>query len=128
MSRRFSRPSPSSDSRSLYWARRSTIADQLRRHHRFLGLAPTVRAAAGQKRGHKKAMAALQEAQSLEAHTALMQAALDRDREKAKRLMIAHIGYTMHVYVHTEEQGAGEGFAKGPGNARRLASQPRTAD
>lgn len=84
---------------------RSTISDQLRRHHRFLGLAPTVRAAAGQKRGHEKAMAALQEAQSIEAHTALMEAALDRDREKAKRLMIAHIGYTMHVYVHTEDHG-----------------------
>jgi GntR family carbon starvation induced transcriptional regulator len=84
---------------------RSTISDQLRRHHRFLGLAPALRAAAGQKDGYEEAMAALQEAQSIEQHTALMEAALDRDVERAKALMIAHIGYTLHVYVHTEDYG-----------------------
>lgn len=82
---------------------RSTISDQLRRHHRFLGLAPTLRAAKGQKDGYEEAMAALGHAQSLSPHTALMEAALDRDHEKAKALMSDHIGYTLHVYVHTED-------------------------
>jgi DNA-binding GntR family transcriptional regulator len=33
-----------------------------------------------------------------------MEAALDRDVERAKALMIEHIGYTLHVYIHTEDQ------------------------
>lgn len=85
---------------------RSTISDQLRRHHRFLGLAPTLRAAAGQKDGHEEAVAALREAMAIEHHTAIMEAALDRNFDKAKALMIDHIGYTLHVYVHTEDYGA----------------------
>lgn len=85
---------------------RSAISDQLRRHHRFLGLAPTLRAAAGQKNGHEQAVAALREAMAIEHHTAIMEAVLDRDHEKAKALMIDHIGYTLHVYVHTEDYGA----------------------
>ena len=80
----------------------NTISDQLRRHHRFLGLAPTVRAAAGQASGHEKALAALREAMGIEHHTLLMQAALDRDLERARALMIEHIGYTLHVYLHSE--------------------------
>ena len=82
---------------------RSTISDQLRRHHRFLGLAPTLRAAAGMTDGYEEAVAALREAMAIEHHTALMEAALDRDTERAKRLMTAHIGYTLHVYVHSKE-------------------------
>ena len=78
----------------------STIADQLRRHHRFLGLAPTLRAAAGLQHGYEEAMEALRQAVAIEHHTALMEAALDRDIERAKTLMVAHIGYTLHVYVH----------------------------
>ncbi|BCG88217.1 transcriptional regulator [Mesorhizobium sp. 113-3-9] len=85
---------------------RSTIADQLRRHHRFLGLAPTLRAAAGLKDGYGEAMDALREAIAIEHHTAIMEAALDRDVERAKALMTAHIGYTLHVYVHSEDGGA----------------------
>lgn len=85
---------------------RSTISDQLRRHHRFLGLAPTLRAAAGQKNGHEDALAALREAMAIEHHTAIMEAVLDRDYDKAKALMVDHIGYTLHVYVHTEDYGA----------------------
>lgn len=85
---------------------RSTISDQLRRHHRFLGLSPTLRAAAGMKHGYEAAMAALREAMAIENHTELMEAALDRDAERAKALMTAHIGYTLHVYVHTEDKGA----------------------
>ena len=88
------------------WLRhfRKTLADQLRRHHRFLGLAPTLRAAAGLKSGYEEAVAALREAMALEHHTALMEAALDRDVERAKALMTEHIGYTLHVYIHAEEE------------------------
>ncbi|TPK18920.1 GntR family transcriptional regulator [Mesorhizobium sp. B2-5-9] len=85
---------------------RSTISDQLRRHHRFLGLAPTLRAAAGLKDGYEEAIEALREAIAIEHHTAIMEAALDRDIERAKALMTAHIGYTLHVYVHSEDSGA----------------------
>lgn len=84
----------------------STIADQLRRHHRFLGLAPTLRAAAGLQHGYEEAVEALGQAVAIEHHTALMEAALDRDVERAKALMTAHIGYTLHVYVHSEDSGA----------------------
>jgi len=85
---------------------RATISDQLRRHHRFLGLAPTLRAAAGLKNGYEEAVAALREAMALEHHTALMEAALDRDVERARTLMTEHIGYTLHVYIHAEEEHA----------------------
>lgn len=97
---------------------RSTISDQLRRHHRFLGLAPTLRAAAGQKEGYEEAIAALREAMAIEHHTELMDAALDRDVERAKALMIAHIGYTLHVYVHTEDYSGGKHAAR-PGSLRK---------
>jgi DNA-binding GntR family transcriptional regulator len=100
---------------------RSTISDQLRRHHRFLGLAPTLRAAAGMKHGYEAAVAALREAQSLGPHTALMEAALDRDIEKAKALMIDHIGYTLHVYVHTED------YSENRHTARAGSLRTRTA-
>ncbi|MEP9372391.1 GntR family transcriptional regulator [Mesorhizobium sp. KR1-2] len=83
---------------------RDTISDQLRRHHRFLGLAPTLRAAAGLKRGYEEAVAALREAMALEHHTDLMEAALDRDIERARKLMTEHIGYTLHVYIQAEAE------------------------
>ncbi|RUM99297.1 GntR family transcriptional regulator [Pseudaminobacter arsenicus] len=79
----------------------ANITDQLRRHHRFLGLAPTLRAAAGLKAGYEEAVAALREAMAIENHTKLMEAALDRDIERAKALMIEHIGYTLHVYARS---------------------------
>lgn len=96
---------------------RSTISDQLRRHHRFLGLAPTLRAAAGMTDGYEEAVAALREAMALEHHTALMDAALDRDFERARTLMAGHIGYTLHVYVHTKDYSHG----------RRPAQRARSA-
>ena len=97
---------------------RSTISDQLRRHHRFLGLAPTLRAAAGMTDGYEQAVAALREAMALEHHTALMEAALDRDMERARTLMAAHIGYTLHVYVHSTDYGDAA-----PAGARNLKSR-----
>lgn len=84
----------------------ATVSDQLRRHHRFLGLAPTLRDAAGLKNGYEDAVAALRKAMGIEHHTLLMQAALDRDVERAKALMTEHVGYTLHVYLHSENAGA----------------------
>ncbi|NGN43945.1 GntR family transcriptional regulator [Mesorhizobium sp. CGMCC 1.15528] len=81
-----------------------TISDQLRRHHRFLSLAPMLRAAAGQEHGHEQALAALRDATAIEHHTHLMEAALDRDIERAKALMTEHIGYTLDVYARSEEK------------------------
>lgn len=102
---------------------RSTISDQLRRHHRFLGLAPTLRAAAGMKHGYEAAMAALREAQSLGPHTALMEAALDRNIGKAKALMMDHIGYTLHVYVHTEDYSGNRHSARAGSLRTRSAAE-----
>jgi DNA-binding GntR family transcriptional regulator len=82
----------------------ATISDQLRRHHRFLGLAPTLRAAEGRQEGYEAAVTALREAMGIEHHTALMEAALDRDMERARRLMEEHIGYTLHAYIQAGEE------------------------
>ncbi|MDL2407805.1 GntR family transcriptional regulator [Rhizobium calliandrae] len=81
-----------------------TISDQLRRHHRFLGLAPTQRAAAGLTIGYETAVAALRDAMAIEHHTELMEAALDRDIERARALMTEHIGYTLQVYIRSEDE------------------------
>ncbi len=81
-----------------------TISDQLRRHHRFLSLAPMLRAAAGQETGQVQALAALRDATAIEHHTHLMEAALDRDIDRAKALMTEHIGYTLEVYERSEEK------------------------
>lgn len=99
----------------------STISDQLRRHHRFLGLVPTLKAAAGQQDGHEMAIQALREAMGIEHHTALMDAALDRDIERAKALMIEHIGYTLHVYSHTEDHKPGRRATHGK-DVRRVGT------
>lgn len=85
---------------------RLTISDQLRRHHRFLELAPLQRAANGQQEGFERAIAALGDAMALSHHTALMQAALDRDHERAQALMAEHIGYTVRVFAENEDRGA----------------------
>lgn len=86
---------------------RLTISDQLRRHHRFLELAPALRAANGQQEGYEQALAALGDAMALSHHTALMEAALDRDNARAQALMAEHIGYTVRVYAENED-GAGK--------------------
>jgi DNA-binding GntR family transcriptional regulator len=80
----------------------TTVYDQLGRHNRVLGLAPTLRAASGLKNGYEEAIAALREAMGIEHHTLLMQAALDRDIERARTLMMEHAGYTLHVYLNSE--------------------------
>lgn len=83
----------------------ATVADQLRRHHRFLGLAPTLKAAAGHAEGYEQAVAALREAMGIEHHTQLMEAALDRDPERARALMAEHVGYTLYAYLRFDEIG-----------------------
>jgi DNA-binding GntR family transcriptional regulator len=100
---------------------RSTITDQLRRHHRFLGLSPTLRAAAGMKHGYEAAVAALRQAMAIEHHTAIMEAALDRDTERARALMIDHIGYTLHVYIHSEDHGGKHAARTGSPRMRSAA-------
>lgn len=82
-----------------------TISDQMRRHHRFLSLAPTLRAAEGRSNGYEEAVAALQDAMAIEHHTELMEAALDRDIERARQLMAGHIGFTIHVFTQSEDAG-----------------------
>ncbi len=76
---------------------RATISDQLRRHHRVLSLAPTLRANESGK-ANPETIAALREAMSIDNHTALMNAALDRNDALARQLMTEHIGYTLDVY------------------------------
>ena len=88
---------------------RATVSDQLRRHHRALSLTPAVRApAAGHRGASDDAMAALREAQSIGAHTALMEAALDRNLDRTRALMQDHIGFTLNVYSRTEERALGD--------------------
>lgn len=41
---------------------------------------------------------------AIEHHTALMEAALDRDMERAGALMTEHIGYTLQVYIRSEDK------------------------
>ncbi|MGJ7039525.1 DNA-binding GntR family transcriptional regulator [Shinella sp. BE166] len=93
-----------SAARSTWLSRfQATISDQLRRHHRFLGLAPTLRAAEGMSEGYQEAVAALHDAMSIGHHTELMEAALDRNVERAKTLMADHIGITVHVYDQSKD-------------------------
>ena len=70
------------------------VKDQLRRHHRVLAIAPWLSG-----KGDDAAVAALREALALEPHTALMNAALDHDVERAVALLDAHIELTRKVFV-----------------------------
>jgi DNA-binding GntR family transcriptional regulator len=46
----------------------------------------------------------LRDAMAMEHHTTLMEAALDRDIERARVLMTEHIGYTLQVYIRSEDE------------------------
>ncbi|MGQ3278313.1 MAG: GntR family transcriptional regulator, partial [Shinella sp.] len=93
----------------------ATISDQLRRHHRFLSLAPAMRAAEGRSEGYEEAVAALRDAMAIEHHTELMEAALDRNINHARALMADHIGFTVNVYAQSED---------GSGSLPALQAQP----
>lgn len=75
------------------------IKDQMNRHHRILGIAPGLGAARGPDWKESPAYAAMRDALALEPHTELMNAALDRDVDRAVRLMDAHIGLTQGVFA-----------------------------
>jgi GntR family carbon starvation induced transcriptional regulator len=78
------------------------ILDQLRRHHRFLTLSPMLQNADSPARMDPATTAALTSAMAIEHHTALMEAALDRNFERAKSLMTEHAGYTLDVFNQSE--------------------------
>jgi GntR family carbon starvation induced transcriptional regulator len=94
-----------------------TIAGQLRRHHRFLSLAPMLRSATGSSGENEEALAALRDATAIEHHTHLMEAALDRDIERATALMAEHIGYTIKVYDRSEDAPSGKSKRRSSRNA-----------
>jgi DNA-binding GntR family transcriptional regulator len=87
------------------------IKDQLRRHHRVLSIAPGLSAEKGRGWRDSPGFAALRGALSLEPHTALMNAALDHDVDRAVKLLDAHIELTKQVFVATEFN-TGSGLAR----------------
>ena len=89
----------------------SQIWGQLCRHHIFLTVTPTLRAAAGHVAGHEAAVAALEDAMSLDQHTRLMQLSLDRDLQGALALMKQHVGLTVDVYTLADGLGMEGGGA-----------------
>ena len=79
------------------------IKDQLRRHHRVLSIAPALsHARSGARWQDSPGFAALRDALALEPHTALMNAALDRDADRAVRLLAEHIEFTRKVFLATD--------------------------
>ncbi|EKF17829.1 GntR family transcriptional regulator [Nitratireductor pacificus] len=89
------------------------IWGQLCRHHIFLTVRPTLRAAAGHETGHEAALAALHDAMSLDQHTRLMELSLDRDLEGAMALMKQHVGLTVDVYTLADAPGMEDGGEDG---------------
>ncbi|WP_299939151.1 GntR family transcriptional regulator [uncultured Nitratireductor sp.] len=85
------------------------IWGQLCRHHIFLTVTPTLRAAAGAEDGHEAAIAALDAAMSLDQHTQLMELALDRNLEGVLALMKEHVGLTVDVFTLADLDGATAG-------------------
>ena len=88
------------------------IWGQLCRHHIFLTVTPTLRAAAGAEDGHEAAIAGLDAAMSLDQHTQLMEFALDRNLEGALALMKEHVGLTVDVFTLADLDGAGAAGSK----------------
>ncbi|MBR2686504.1 MAG: GntR family transcriptional regulator [Aquamicrobium sp.] len=84
------------------------VYDQLRRHQHYLSLAPMLRAARGRGGNFEKAVAALHDAMGIDHHTELMDAAFDRDIERARTLMTEHISFTLQAFVTFEGVDAGE--------------------
>lgn len=83
------------------WLKRfaEQIHTQLHRHHRNLVFSPARLAGGASKAlGEKQYTALLDRASNLDHHTALMDAALARDENKAVELLIEHIGLTLSTY------------------------------
>ena len=81
--------------------------EQMHRHHRILGVAPGMGMAGGAEWKASPAYGLIRDALALEPHTELMNAALDRDVERALALLDAHIGLTQTVF-------AAAGFSEAP--------------
>lgn len=81
---------------------RAILADQLQRHHRYLGLLRVDESRGMASEAAARHTALLREAQALERHTALMQAVLDRDADRVRALFAEHVGHTVRVYAEGE--------------------------
>jgi DNA-binding GntR family transcriptional regulator len=75
----------------------SQVNDQLRRHQRHMLSSPEVRARM-EDDPHGRLQATYEKTLGLGPHTELMQAALDRDAERAARLLTSHIGFSLAVF------------------------------
>ena len=67
-----------------------------------------LRAARGRGGNFEMAVAALHDAMGIDHHTALMDAAFDRDIERARGLMTEHISFTLQAFVTFEGVDAGK--------------------
>ena len=76
----------------------SQIHEQLQRHHRVLAILPVFK---NREADAQEAFDALRNAMSPLHHTELLDAALDRDVDKALLLMAEHAGTTMDVFERT---------------------------
>ncbi len=75
------------------------IHDHLRRHHRALTFMPTLDASKEPQWHESPVYRALRDAVALEPHTELMNAAIDRDVERAVLLLDVHIELTKQVFA-----------------------------
>ncbi|WP_172827916.1 GntR family transcriptional regulator [Neptunicoccus sediminis] len=72
---------------------------QLLRHRKYLAISPAIRAAQTDGAERDAVVARLAEALSLEGHTAIMEAVIDRDKKRAEQLLGAHIELTRQVFT-----------------------------
>ncbi len=79
------------------------LNDQLHRHHRFMVLGPDSRSEfhtnGEEARNTSEFREILDRTLGIAHHTALMQAALDRDAARARDLLDEHIGFSLAVYA-----------------------------
>lgn len=75
----------------------SQVNDQLRRHQRHMLSSPEVRARMDDD-PHGRLRETYEKTLGLGPHTELMQAALDRDADRASRLLTDHIGFSLAVF------------------------------
>ncbi len=75
------------------------VSEQLRRHHRVLAIVPALE---GRGSDSEQARKALRDAMSIEHHTTLLHAVLERDVERAVALMAEHIRSTMRVFERSQ--------------------------
>jgi DNA-binding GntR family transcriptional regulator len=89
------------------WLKRfaDQISTQLHRHHRNLVFSPALIAGGGADlMGEEHYNALLARASNVDHHTALMEAALQRDQKVAIELLVEHIGLTLLTYEGVRPQ------------------------